>query len=145
MSRRVSTAHLCPHHGVVGVEAHLGGEVEGHAQSALPLFQQVLEPFVRLLGIGKAGILPHGPEASPIHRGIDPSRVREFSREPQVPQIVEIFKIRRAIEHIHLEARSCSCRRDGLLGELRFLPGLSFLSDLIRRTHLNPLALGELR
>ena len=63
--------HLALHHGIVGVVADLGGQVEGDGEAGLPLGEQVLVPLVRLLGGAEAGVLAHGPEPAAIHGGLD--------------------------------------------------------------------------
>ena len=65
---------------VVGVVAHLGRQVEGDAQAADPLAQEVAVTLVGLGRAAKTGVLPHGPEASPIHRRLDAAGERETAR-----------------------------------------------------------------
>ena len=76
MSSRVSMAtpdlaHLALRAGVVGVVAHLGGEVEGARQAGLAGVEQELEALVGGLGRAEAGVLAHGPQAAPVHVGTD--------------------------------------------------------------------------
>ena len=54
--------------------AHLRRQVKGDRQPRLPLGEEVVEPPIRL-GRSEPGILPHGPEARPVHRWLDPPRV----------------------------------------------------------------------
>ena len=58
-------------HGVVGVVADLGGQVEGDGEAGLALVEEVAVALVGLLGGAEAGILAHGPEAPAVHRGLD--------------------------------------------------------------------------
>ncbi len=47
--------------GVVAVQPHEGGQVEGRAQTGLALLEQEAEPGVGLAGRAEPGELPHGP------------------------------------------------------------------------------------
>lgn len=64
--------HLPHAHGVVGVQAELGGEVKGHGQPRLALGEEVAVAGVGLLGGGEARVLAHGPEPFQVHPGVDP-------------------------------------------------------------------------
>lgn len=64
-------AHLPHAHGMVGIQAQLGGEVKGHAQARLALGQEVSVAGVGLLRGGEARVLPHGPEPVQVHPGVD--------------------------------------------------------------------------
>ena len=67
--------------GVVRVVPHLGREVEGDAQAADALVQQVVIAPVGLGRGAKTGVLAHGPEPSPVHRRLDAAGKRETARE----------------------------------------------------------------
>ena len=54
---------------VVGVVAHLGGQVEGARQPGLAGLEQELEALVGGLGGAEAGVLAHRPEPAAVHRG----------------------------------------------------------------------------
>ena len=66
--------------GVVGVEAHLGGQVEGARQSGLPGGEQELETLVGVLGGAEPGVLAHGPQPAPVHARVDAAGVRRRPR-----------------------------------------------------------------
>ena len=59
-------ADLAAGHRVVGVVAHLGGQVEGHAEPALPLLEQVAEAAV---GLGRRSRSPRTGAWSRAARG----------------------------------------------------------------------------
>ena len=75
-------AHLALGQGVVRIVADLGGQIKGHAQPRLAMFQEILVAFVGFFGAGKTGILAHGPEPAPIHGGLHPAGVRKISGKP---------------------------------------------------------------
>ena len=52
---------------VVGVEAHLGRQVERDAQPAGAGGDQLVVALVRLLGGAEAGVLAHRPRAGPVY------------------------------------------------------------------------------
>ena len=54
-------ADLARGHRVVGVVAHLGGQVEGDAEPGLAVLEQVAEAGVGLGGRPEAGVLAHRP------------------------------------------------------------------------------------
>ena len=70
---------FAPRARMVGIESHLRGQVEGHRKSGLPARQQVAEALIGLGGAAETGVLPHGPQPSAIHRGVDAAREREFA------------------------------------------------------------------
>jgi len=63
--------------GMVGVVAHLGGQVEGARQTRLAGTQEELEPLVGRLGGAEPGVLAHRPQTAPVHVGTDAPGVRE--------------------------------------------------------------------
>src|SRR5262249_59586765 len=67
----------------IGVVAHLGRQVEGDAEAGLALIEQESVALVRLGGRAEACVLPHRPQPPPVHRGVDPARVRKRARRPQ--------------------------------------------------------------
>jgi hypothetical protein len=54
-------ADFAPGPGMVGIQADLGGQVEGDAQAGLSLRKQIAVAAVRFLGGPEPGVLPHGP------------------------------------------------------------------------------------
>ena len=66
---------------VVGVEADLRRQIEGHAQAGGAVAQQILVAAIGLFGVAHAGVLPHGPETSAIHGGLHAAGVRKLSRD----------------------------------------------------------------
>ena len=63
VDRHADAAHLAQRTRRVGVEAHLGGQVERHREPGLPRLEQQLEPPVGLVRGAEAGVLAHGPQA----------------------------------------------------------------------------------
>src|SRR5207237_4634032 len=72
----------------VRVVAHLGRKIEGGGEPRLPRFEEVVEAAVRLLRGSEAGVLPHGPEPSPIHGRLDASGVRVLAGEAELFLVV---------------------------------------------------------
>ena len=64
---------------MIGIKADLGGQVKRNRQSRLPFFEQVAIALVGFHRAAEPGVLPHGPEASAVHRGIDASGVGKFA------------------------------------------------------------------
>ena len=56
---------------VVGVVAHLRRQVEGDAQAADALREQVAVARVRFGGGAEPGVLPHRPQPAAVHRRLD--------------------------------------------------------------------------
>ena len=69
---------------VVAVVANLRRQVEGDAQAAHSLTQQIAVAGVGFLGRAEPGVLPHGPEAAAVHRRLDAPGVGIGAREAQV-------------------------------------------------------------
>ena len=80
---------------MIGVEADLGGEVEGDREPRLTLAEQVAEAPVGLGRAPEAGVLPEGPEPPAIHRRLDASGVRVLAREADPPKIPFVRILRR--------------------------------------------------
>ena len=64
---------------MVGIESHLGGQIEGDGEAGSALAQKIAIAAVALFGGAEAGILAHGPEAAAIHVRIDAAGVREHA------------------------------------------------------------------
>ena len=62
-------AHFSTRARVIGIEAHLRGQIERHRKPGLALREQVAKARVRLRRGAKSGVLPHGPQPAAIHRG----------------------------------------------------------------------------
>ena len=52
---------------MIRVVPHQSRKIERHREPGLTLFQKVAVARVGLLGGGKSGELPHGPEAASVH------------------------------------------------------------------------------
>ncbi len=63
-------AHVADDARVVAVVAAVGGQVEGHRQTALPAGQVASVEGVALLGRAEAGVLAHRPGVGDVHCGI---------------------------------------------------------------------------
>ena len=64
---------------VVGVEAELGRQVEGHRQALGPVGEQVLVALVGLLRRRVARVLAHRPQLLAVHLAVRPARERELA------------------------------------------------------------------
>eukprot|EP00828_Plagiopyla_frontata_P029128 TRINITY_DN37681_c0_g1_i1.p2 TRINITY_DN37681_c0_g1~~TRINITY_DN37681_c0_g1_i1.p2 ORF type:complete len:254 (+),score=34.53 TRINITY_DN37681_c0_g1_i1:23-784(+) len=81
-------SHFPDGHFMVRIITDLSGEIKGYGKSRLPLVQQKAVSFIGLLGRGEPRILPHGPEASPVHVRLNAPGIGVFARESQVRQII---------------------------------------------------------
>src|SRR5690606_1569115 len=91
--------------GRVRIVAHQGGQVERDGEARLAVGQEVAEPPVRFLGGAEAGELPHGPQAAPVHGAVNAAGVRIFARIAQVPPVVQVFHVIRAVQPFDGQAR----------------------------------------
>src|SRR5207302_1448149 len=94
------SADLAEGAGVVAVEAHEGGQVEGGAQAGLAFFQQEAEALVGLARRAEAGELAHGPQPAAVHAGVDAARERVLAGVAEVVLGVEAetFKVVGGVE-----------------------------------------------
>ena len=90
---------------VIGVETHLGREIEGARQTGLAGGQQELEALVRRLGCAETGVLPHSPEAPTIHVLLNASGEGECSRLAELCCWVEAVEVVRLVEAPYVDAR----------------------------------------
>ncbi len=65
---------------MVGIETHLGREIESDRKTGGSLAEQIAVAAVAFLGGAESGVLPHGPEAAAIHVAVDAASVRETRR-----------------------------------------------------------------
>jgi len=63
--RDAGLSDLAAGHGMVGVETHLRGEVEGDGEPGLPPLEKIAITLIRLLRGGIAGVLAEGPGTVP--------------------------------------------------------------------------------
>ena len=89
---------------VVGVVAHLGGQVEGARQAGLAGVEQELEPLVGRLGRAEAGVLAHGPQPPAVHGRLHAARIGILTRLTQLNGVVEVLEVRAAIDRLYLDA-----------------------------------------
>ena len=64
-------SHFAGGERMVGVHAHLRGQIEGDGESGGALRQQVAVALVAFLGGAEAGVLAHGPQPLAVHVFID--------------------------------------------------------------------------
>src|SRR4030067_3682001 len=83
---------------MVGIVTNVCWKVEGHAQTGLPMLQEILVSLIRLFGRGKSCILTHGPEPPPIHGGLDSSCEWKLSGKSQLIAVIQLSDIQRGIE-----------------------------------------------
>ena len=72
--------HFAGRERMVGIHAHLGGQIEGDREPGDALRQQIAIAAVAFFGGSEAGVLAHGPEAAAVHVRIDPSREGDTGR-----------------------------------------------------------------
>jgi hypothetical protein len=65
---------------VVGIQSDLRGEIEGDGEAVNALRQEIAVALIRLDGGAEARVLPRGPEAAAVHRGIDAAGKRGLAR-----------------------------------------------------------------
>ena len=73
----------------IGVDAHLGGQVERHRQARLSLLQEQAEAGIGLVRRAEARVLPHRPQSSAIHAGLHAACVREAAGIAEVALVVQ--------------------------------------------------------
>ncbi len=83
---------------VVRVAPHLRRKIEGDAEPRLPLLEQIAVALVRLLRRSEPRVLPHRPEAPPVHVRLDAARERRLAGKPNVALEVDAFGILGPIE-----------------------------------------------
>ena len=55
---------------MIGIQADLGGQIEGNRKARGAIRQQIFVALVGFLGVAHAGVLAHGPEPAAIHGGL---------------------------------------------------------------------------
>ena len=91
-------AHFAGGQRMVGIHAHLGGQIEGDGKSGDALREQITVALVALFGGAEAGVLAHGPEAAAVHVGVDSAREGELAGLVSTEfgaHDLEIFRARR--------------------------------------------------
>ena len=74
--------------GMVGVEADLGGQIEGDGETRGAVCQQIFVALIGFFGVAHAGILAHGPEAAAVHGGLHAAGVREIAGIAEIAIVV---------------------------------------------------------
>ena len=97
VDRDADLADLAVRDRLVAVVAHLGRQVEGHAEAAGAGLDELVVPLVRLLGGAEPGVLPHRPRAAGVHRRIHASGVGVLARLPQLGRRVEPGEVVRSV------------------------------------------------
>ena len=67
--------------------------------------QQIFVALVRLLGVSHAGILPHGPQTSAVHRGLHSAGKGIFAGIPYFMLVVRALNVGRRIKRLHRNVR----------------------------------------
>ena len=83
---------------VIGIQADLGGQVEGDRKSGGAVGEQVFVAFVGFLGVAHAGVLAHGPKTASVHGGLDAAGVGIIARVSDVAVLVAGVEILRSVE-----------------------------------------------
>src|SRR5262249_38209311 len=78
--RHADATHFAHGFRRIGIKPALGGEIESNVKPGLPVGDEMLEPLVGIGGIGKAGVLPHGPRTVAVHEGMDAAGERLLPR-----------------------------------------------------------------
>ncbi len=79
-------------HGVVGVVADLGGEIEGDREAGGAVGEEEFVAAVGLFCIAHAGVLAHGPEAAAVHGGLDAAGVGILAGVAEVAVGIEVWR-----------------------------------------------------
>ncbi len=98
-------AHLSMGFGRIRVVPDLGREVEGNAQAGLALLQKIAKSAIGLLRRSEAGVLPHRPEAPPVHRGLNAPREGVFPGKAELRLVIPLAEIERSVEALHRNPR----------------------------------------
>ncbi len=80
VDRHAGAPDLAEAAGVVGVQAQLGGQVEGHRETGGALGEQVPVAPVGLLRGGVAGVLAHRPQLAAVHLAVHAAGVGVLTR-----------------------------------------------------------------
>ena len=76
-------------HGVVGVVADLGGEIEGYGETRGAVGEEEFVTAIGLFCIAHAGVLTHGPETAAVHGGLDAAGEGVLAGEAEVAVRIE--------------------------------------------------------
>ena len=87
---------------VVGVQAELGRQVEGHRQARRAVREQVAVALVGLLGRRVARVLAHRPRLLAVHLAMHAARVRERARLAQAQVLRQVVL---GVERLDLDPR----------------------------------------
>ena len=68
---------------IIRVVSHLCREVECHAQTADALIEQESVAPIGLGDCAETGVLTHGPQATPVHGGVDAASEGKYAREAE--------------------------------------------------------------
>ena len=66
---------------MIGIHAHLRGQIESHGESGDALREQIAVTPVALLGRAETGVLAHGPEPAAVHLRVNAAGVTELARQ----------------------------------------------------------------
>ena len=97
-------AHLALGPRMIGVVAHLRGQVEGARQPGLAVPEEELEPLVRRLRCAEAGVLAHGPQPAAVHVGVHAAGVGVPAWLPELPGRVPAVQILGGVDGPDLDA-----------------------------------------
>ncbi len=102
VDRDARAANLAETAFVVGVEAELRRQVEGHREARRALREQVAVALVGLLRRRVAGVLAHRPELTAVHLAVYPARVRVAPGLAELELCREVVLV---VERLDLDAR----------------------------------------
>ena len=88
---------------MIGIQADLGGQVEGDGEAGGAVGQQIFVAFVGFFGVAHAGILAHGPEAAAVHGGLDAAGIGIVAGVSDVAVLVSGVQIGRGVERTNRE------------------------------------------
>ena len=106
IDRHTHPANFRPPLWMVGVVAHLGGQVQrgGEPGDAL-LLEQAPVPGVGLGHGAEPRVGAHRPELFPVHERVRPARVRVLAGVGQVALVIESRHVGRCVDRLDLHAR----------------------------------------
>src|SRR6185503_9958627 len=97
-NRNTGSSYFAGSQRMVGIHSHLRGEIESYRQPGGSLRKQIAVAAVALLGGAEAGILPHGPEAAPVHVRVNAAGEGELAGLIGFAHDREILRARRKEE-----------------------------------------------
>src|SRR6266704_5222725 len=96
--RDAASANLTLRSRMVRIVPLQSRHVERDAQPYLTMFEEIVEPLVRILGRAESREHPHRPGASAIHRRIDATQVRILAWKAGLLSLIAVRDVLRSVE-----------------------------------------------